>query len=48
VSAGEWEIEIDVPVGATPAQRSALVQAAIDRKVDGDIDDMLKGFDAFK
>jgi len=39
-----WETTVEIPENATPQQREALIQAAIDKKIDGDIDDMFKGF----
>ena len=29
------ELEVEIPLGATPAQEEALIQAAIDKKIDG-------------
>ena len=37
------EIKFEVPEDATDAEYEAAAQAAIAKRVDGDIDDMLKG-----
>lgn len=39
----DWEIEVKIPAGASKATKERLIQAAIDKKIDGDIDDVLKG-----
>jgi hypothetical protein len=39
----EWTIDVNVPEDATPAQEEALIQAAVDKKIDDDIDGMLGG-----
>jgi hypothetical protein len=43
VSADDWRIEIPIPAGTTATQEEALIHAAIDIKIDGDIDDMRGG-----
>jgi len=42
-------IEVTLPAGVSKAEEERLVQTAIHRKIDDDIDDMLAGFgDAFE
>jgi len=43
VTAEEWSAEIDIPANASKAEREAPERAAIDAKIDRDIDDMLGG-----
>ncbi len=39
----EREITVTIPEGATPEEEQRLIDAAVDREVDGIIDDLLGG-----
>ncbi|MEX1078532.1 MAG: hypothetical protein WED09_05440 [Homoserinimonas sp.] len=37
----EWRIEVSVPVGASKAEEERLIEAAVDKKIEDNLDDML-------
>lgn len=46
---GDESIDVPIPAGASKAEEERLIQAAIDKKIDDDIDDVLGGLGgAFK
>lgn len=46
---GDESIDVPVPAGASKVEEERLIQAAIDKKIDADIDDVLGGLgEAFK